>query len=124
MQDKQPAKLCTYMYSAQIYLTLPQYPEVLICKPIFIRILRLFGAGPPRGWEGPRANTKCGAHNIDCGRGSGGTALGNFELLRALKCVLGASEAPFLCMHTVHTYLQVGVFVQLQIKKYDVRGPS
>ena len=48
----------------------------------------------------------------------------NFELLRALKCVLGASEAPFLCMHAVHTYLQVGVFVQLQIKKYDVRGPS
>ena len=48
----------------------------------------------------------------------------NFELLRALKCVLGASEAPFLCMHTVHTYLQVAVFVQLQIKKYDVRGPS
>ena len=31
----------------------------------------------------------------------------NFELLRALKCVLGASEAPFLCMHAIHTYLQV-----------------
>ena len=42
----------------------------------------------------------------------------NFELLRALKCVLGASEAPFMCMHTVHTYLQVAIFVQLQIKKY------
>ena len=68
-------------------------------------------AGPPREWKGPRANTKCGAHNIDGGRGSGGTPPENFELLRALKCVLGASEAPFLCMHTVHTYLQVGVFV-------------
>ena len=30
----------------------------------------------------------------------------NFEVLHALKRVLGASEAPFqaLCMHTVHTY--------------------
>ena len=82
-------------------------------------------AGPPRGWEGARANTKYGAHNIDCGRGSGGTPPENFELLRALKCVLGASEARSVFVHaTVHTYLQVGVFVQLQIKKYDVRGPS
>ena len=72
--------------------------------------------GPPRGWEGPRANTKCGAHNIDCGRGS-------FEVLHALKCVLGASVAPFLCMHTVHTYLlklSSSLIKQLQIEKYDV----
>ena len=67
--------------------------------------------GPPRGWEEPTANTNSVAHNIDCGRGSGGTPPENFEVLHALNCVLGASEAPFLCMHTVHTYLPVAAFV-------------
>ena len=64
---------------------------------------------------------------IDCGRESGGTPPNNFEVLHALKCVLGASEAPFLCMHTVHTYLlklPSSLTKQLQIEKYDVRGPS
>ena len=36
----------------------------------------------------------------------------NFVSLHALKCVLGASEDTFLCMHTVHTYLQVAVFIK------------
>ena len=43
------------------------------------------------------ANTKSGAHNIDytiC-KGVGGTPPENFEVLHALKRVLGASEAPF-----------------------------
>ena len=47
----------------------------------------------------------------------------NFEVLHALKRVLGASEAPFLCMHTVHTYLlklPSSLIKQLQIEKYDV----
>ena len=44
--------------------------------------------------------------------GSGGTPPGNFAILHALKCVLGASEAPFrACIHTAHTYLPVAVFV-------------
>ena len=34
--------------------------------------------GPPRGLEGPRANIESGAHNIDCGRGSGGMPPGSF----------------------------------------------
>ena len=50
----------------------------------------------------PRANTK-----IHCAR-SGGR---NFEILHALKCVLGTSEAPFSCIHTVNTYPKVAVFI-------------
>ena len=39
----------------------------------------------------------------------------NFESLHALRCVLGTSEAPFLCTHAVNTYPKVAVFVwQLQ----------
>ena len=34
----------------------------------------------------------------------------NFWILHALKCVLGASEAPF-CAYIKYTYLQVAVFV-------------
>ena len=30
---------------------------------------------------------------------------GNFEILHALRRVLGTSEAPLLCMHTVHLYI-------------------
>ena len=49
--------------------------------------------GPPRGWEGPRANTKSGAHNYRIVQGgSGGTLPENFEVLHAVKRVLGASE--------------------------------
>ena len=61
--------------------------------------------GPPRGWVGPRANTKSGAHNIDRVRGVWGTTPEYFEVLHAQKCVLGASEAH---MHTVHTVRRMG----------------
>ena len=37
-------------------------------------------AGPPRRLEGPRANIKCGARNMDCVRGAGGTPPGNVEI--------------------------------------------
>ena len=37
--------------------------------------------------------------------GSGGTPPENFEVLHALKCVLGASEAPFCaCIQYIHTH--------------------
>ena len=45
--------------------------------------------GLPKELEGPRANTKSEAHNIERGRGSGGTPQRNFEILHPLKCVLG-----------------------------------
>ena len=60
---------------------------------------------------GAQGKYKKWGHNIDCGRGSGGTPPENFEVLHALECVLGAPEAPFLCMHTVYTYLQVAIFI-------------
>ena len=45
---------------------------------------------------------KCGA---DRWRGSGGTPPGNFEILHALRCVLGASEALFwACIQYINTY--------------------
>ena len=37
-----------------------------------------------------------------CLAGSGGMVPGNFEILHALWCVLGTSEAPFSCMHTAY----------------------
>ena len=74
-------------------------PLLQLCEPSF--------SGPPRGWEGPRANTRSGAHNKG---GSGGTPPENFEVLHALKRVLGASEAPF-CACIQYIYLQVAVFV-------------
>ena len=36
-----------------------------------------------------------GRHKMDDVRGSGGTPPGNFEIVHALKCVLGAPEALF-----------------------------
>ena len=39
------------------------------------------------------------------GGGSGGTPPGNFEILHALKCVLGTPEALFrACTQYIHTY--------------------
>ena len=64
------------------------------------------GQGHREDGRGPGQIQKAGP---DCGRGSGAHPQKNFEVLHALKCVLkcvlGASdhEAPFLCMHTVHT---------------------
>ena len=66
--------------------------------------------GLPRGFWGPRANTKSGTHNIDCWRGSGGMPPENWGFTCS-KCVAGGSWGSFLCMNTVHTYLQVAVFV-------------
>ena len=51
-------------------------------------------------------------------RGGWERAPRNFEILHALKCVLGACEA-------LHVYLQDAVFDWwFQIEKYDVWGPS
>ena len=45
---------------------------------------------------GPRANIqKVGPHKLDCVKGAQGTPPGNFEILHALKCALGAPEALF-----------------------------
>ena len=63
---------------------------------------------------GARGNyKKWGAHSIDCVRGGlGARPPGNFGILHALKCVLGASEAPFRAyLQYIHTYLPVAVFV-------------
>ena len=48
---------------------------------------------------------KWGAHSIDCVRGGlGARAPGNFAILHALKCVLGASEASFRAyIQYIHT---------------------
>ena len=48
---------------------------------------------------------------IDCARGVWGTPPENFEVLHALKRVLGASEAPFVHAYSTYIYLQVAVFV-------------
>ena len=51
--------------------------------------------GRREDWGGPGHTQKVGPHKIDCVGGSGGTPPGNFEILHALKCVLGAPEAVF-----------------------------
>ena len=69
---------------------------------------------------GYRANSKSGAHNIDCGREVWGHAPEKFGILHALKCVMGASEAPFCaCIKYIHTCKLV-----VSDQRYDVRGPS
>ena len=47
------------------------------------------------------------AHNTYCAK-SGGR---HFEILRALRCILGNPEAPFSCIRTVNTYPKVAIFV-------------
>ena len=53
--------------------------------------------GPPTGLGGggPRANPKIGALQNGLCEGGRGTPPGNFEILHALKCILGAPEALF-----------------------------
>ena len=58
--------------------------------------------GPPRGLGGPTANTKIGAPQNGLYEGVWGPP-GNFEILHALKCVLGAPEALF-CACTQYVY--------------------
>ena len=73
---------------------------------------------------GPGQIENMGPHKMVGVRGSGGTPPGNFEILHALKCVLGAPEALFVHAHNTYIYLQVAVFdKRFQIEKYDVRGP-
>ena len=56
------------------------------------------------GGGGPGQIQKVGPHKMDCVRGVGGTPPGNFEMLHALKCVLGAPEAPFrACTRYIYT---------------------
>ena len=48
----------------------------------------------------------------------------NYEILHALKCVLGASEVPFR-VHAYCTYIPTGCHLRLAgSDQYDVRGPS
>ena len=58
-------------------------------------------AGLPRGLGRPRANTKSeGPQNGLCE----GTPPGDFEIVHALKCVLGAPEALFrACTQYIYT---------------------
>ena len=63
----------------------------------------------------PRANTKIRPYYRLCHR-SGGR---DFEILHALRCVLGTSEAPFLCIHAVNTTLKLPSWFQ-----NDIQGPS
>ena len=70
--------------------------------------------GPPRGLEGPRASIESGAHNIDCGRGLGACLQ---EVLHALKCVLGASEASFCaCIQYIYTCKLLSLFSSFRLK--------
>ena len=55
-------------------------------------------------WQGPEQIQKVGpAPQMGCVRGVWGTPPGNFEILHALKCVLGAPEVLF-CACTKYTY--------------------
>ena len=67
--------------------------------------------GRREDWGGQGQMQKVGPHKMDCvgGGGAGGTPPGNFEILHALKCVLGAPEAFFVHAHS-NIYLQVVVF--------------
>ena len=69
-------------------------------------ILLMLHSGPLRGLGGPRASTKVGPHmqNILCEGGVWGHAPGNFEMLCALKCVLGTPETLFV-VHAHSTYI-------------------
>ena len=64
-------------------------------------------SGPPRGLGGAQGKyAKWGPTKWIVWAGSGGTPPGNFEILHALKCVLGAPEALFRActQYTVHIY--------------------
>ena len=52
------------------------------CTDLYIDSWQMAQAGPPRGFKGPRANTKSGApqNGLSEGGGSGGTPPGNFEI--------------------------------------------
>ena len=51
--------------------------------------------GHREDWWGPGQIQKVGPHKMDYVRGVWVMPPGNFEILHALKCVLGAPEAPF-----------------------------
>ena len=70
--------------------------------------------GPPRGLEGLRASIESGAHNIDCGRGLEACPQ---EVLHALKCVLGASEASFCAyIQYIYTCKLLSLFSSFRLK--------
>ena len=61
--------------------------DLHVCGVVFRAAERIVGArGKYENW---------GQYYRLCKGGSGGTPLGNFAILHALKCVLGASEAHF-----------------------------
>ena len=70
--------------------------------------------GPPKGLEEPRAIIKSGAHHIDCGRDLGACPQ---EVLHALKCILGASEASFCtCTQYIYTCKLLSLFSSFRLK--------
>ena len=74
------------------------------CKIRLVALLGFHGQGRREDWGGPGQIQKVGPHKVDCVRGSGGTFSGNFEILHALKCVLGAPEALFrACTQYIYT---------------------
>ena len=83
------------------------YRYVLLLTHMWLCALN---AGPLKELEGPRANIKSGAHNIDCGRGS--RKFYPQEVLHSLKCVLGASEASFYAsIQYIYTCKLLSLFI-------------
>ena len=68
-------------------------------------------------------NTKVGPHKMGCGRGAGGMPPGNFEILHALKCVLGASEALYCaCLQYIYTCKLLSL-IRVSDQKVRCMGP-
>ena len=77
-------------------------------------------AGPLRGLEGSRANTKIGAHNIDCARGVWGQIPLKFW---DFTCSDGALRLLFV--HAYSTYIPASCHLRLAVSDQEVRrtGP-
>ena len=88
-----------FLYFCLITSKLPYFQHEARCSEHLEKIW--FLSGLPRGLEGPRANTKSGPHNMDYVRERvWGHGHRNFEILHALKCVLGAPKAFFVHAHS------------------------
>ena len=80
---------------------------------------RIGGGGGRGGWGGAQGKYRMWDPKIlIVGGGSGGPAPGNFEILHALKCVLGAPEAVFHAAHS--TYIPASCHLQLAVSVQKV----
>ena len=84
----------------------------------------LVAARVPERIVGAQGNYKrWGPYYRLCEGGSGGMPPGNFEILHALKCVLGASEAPFrACIQYIHTCQLASSFSGFRSKSTTYRS--